>query len=67
MKESLYINLSRNYKYKNRVIKINNLKMYKIIVKMKKNKVIQNKETFYILINNIKIKIWEVNLTQESP
>ena len=57
MKESLYINQLRNYKYKNRVIKINNMKMYKMIIKMKKNKVIQNKETFYILINNFKIKI----------
>ena len=57
MKESLYISQSRNYKYKRQVIKINNMKMYKIIVKMKKNKVIQNKETFYILINNFKIKI----------
>ena len=31
--------------------------VYKPIIKMKKNKVIQNKETFYILINNFKIKI----------
>ena len=57
MKESLYISQSRNYKYKRQVIKINNMNMYKIIVKMKKNKALQNKEIFYMLINNFKIKI----------